>query len=268
MEGSEPQQPSAVADLSENSSSDSSCNGEAADASPPVDAFDNTTTTWGLIDITKGRDSSVRIEMPYFPIQEPLESHDGPLSSQSSEPRDSCRAKEAEPEKDPLRVLDVSSWSSPEVLRKDATLEPQPSFPLTPCSGALSLPSAIASPQPGADSLLQADTSELHCYPGRSAAGPAPQWAGALPADHHHHHMESTAAVGASRSAPLSVPMGTCHSSAIVGSPACAGALWLWWQDPRGHSGVSSMSHLSNPPGVSADANTLQQSQRPICWSD
>uniref|UniRef100_A0A8C5ZLA1 Pericentrin n=1 Tax=Marmota marmota marmota TaxID=9994 RepID=A0A8C5ZLA1_MARMA len=194
--GSEPQQPSAAASPSENSSSESSCDGEAADASPPVAAFALPTTPWGLIGSTKGRHSLVRMEMPCFPTREPSEAQDEPLSSQTSDPSKSCHAKEAEPEKDPLRVLDLSSWSSPEVLRKDATLDPQPSFPLTPCSGALSLPSVMASPQPGADSLLQADMSELHCYPGGSAAGPALQWAGALPAEHHHHHhhMESTAA--------------------------------------------------------------------------
>ncbi|XP_076724099.2 pericentrin isoform X3 [Callospermophilus lateralis] len=194
--GSEPQQPLAVASLSENSSSESSCDGEAADASPPVNAFALPVTPWGLTGNTKGRDSLVRMEMPCFPTQEPSGARDEPLSSQTSDPSESCHAKEAEPEKDPLRVLDLSSWSSPEVLRKDATLDPQPSFPLTPCSGALSLPSVMASPQPGADSLLQADMSELHCYPGGSAAGPGLQWAGALPADHHHHHhhMESTAA--------------------------------------------------------------------------
>ncbi|XP_071471063.1 pericentrin isoform X10 [Marmota flaviventris] len=194
--GSEPQQPSAAASPSENSSSESSCDGEAADASPPVAAFALPTTPWGLIGSTKGRHSLVRMEMPCFPTREPSEAQDEPLSSQTSDPSKSCHAKEAEPEKDPLRVLDLSSWSSPEVLRKDATLDPQPSFPLTPCSGALSLPSVMASPQPGADSLLQADMSELHCYPGGSAAGPVLQWAGALPAEHHHHHhhMESTAA--------------------------------------------------------------------------
>ncbi|XP_046295154.1 pericentrin isoform X12 [Marmota monax] len=192
--GSEPQQPSAAASPSENSSSESSCDGEAADASPPVAAFALPTTPWGLIGSTKGRHSLVRMEMPCFPTREPSEAQDEPLSSQTSDPSESCHAKEAEPEKDPLRVLDLSSWSSPEVLRKDATLDPQPSFPLTPCSGALSLPSVMASPQPGADSLLQADMSELHCYPGGSAAGPALQWAGALPAEQHHHHMESTAA--------------------------------------------------------------------------
>ncbi|XP_077651573.1 pericentrin isoform X11 [Urocitellus parryii] len=193
MGGPEPQQPSAVASLSENGSSESSCDGEEADASPPVDTFALPTTPWGLIGNTKGRDSLVRMEMPDTEAQD--EAQDEPLSSRTSDPSESCHAKEAEPEKDPLGVLDLSSWSSPEVLRKDATLDPQPSFPPTPCSGALSLPSVMASPQPGADSLLQADMSELHCYPGGSAAGPALQWAGALPADHHHHHpMESTAA--------------------------------------------------------------------------
>ncbi|XP_047421105.1 pericentrin isoform X4 [Sciurus carolinensis] len=191
--GSEPQQPLAAADPSENSSGGSSCDGEAAGASPPVDACDATTSTWGLVDVIKSRDSFVGSEMLYFSIQEALESQDGPLSSRTSEPGDSCHAEEAEPEKDLPGVLDLSSWSSPEALRKDATLEPQPGFPLTPCSGTLSLPSAVTSPQPGADSLLQADTSGLHCYPGGSAAGPAPQWAAAPPTDHHHHR-ESTAA--------------------------------------------------------------------------
>ncbi|XP_077900951.1 pericentrin isoform X10 [Ictidomys tridecemlineatus] len=229
MGGSEPQQPLAVASLSENSSSESSCSGEAADALPPVDAFALPMTPWGLIGNTKGRDSLVRMEMP------DTEGQDEPLSSRTSDPSESCHAKEAEPEKDPLGVLDLSSWSSPEVLRKDATLDPQPSFPPTPCSAALSLPSVMASPQPGADSLLQADMSELHCYPGGSAAGPALQWAGALPADHHHHHpMESTAAEkdvedfiatasnsqDTRRSSPLGLA-GDCDGSEHSGSLGC-----------------------------------------------
>lgn len=37
-----------------------------------------------------------------------------------------------------LRALDLSSWSSPELLRKDSTLELQPSLPLTPSMDLLS----------------------------------------------------------------------------------------------------------------------------------
>uniref|UniRef100_A0A2K5CQX1 Pericentrin n=1 Tax=Aotus nancymaae TaxID=37293 RepID=A0A2K5CQX1_AOTNA len=82
-------------------------------------------------------------------------------------------AREAGPRKAPVRMLDLSSWSSPEVLRKDWTLEPH-------------LPSADTSPRDRADvSLLQAQGPGLLCYPSASAAALTPKWAGSPPADLH-----------------------------------------------------------------------------------
>ncbi|EPY77860.1 pericentrin (kendrin)-like protein [Camelus ferus] len=72
--------------------------------------------------------------------------------------------------------MDLASWSSPEVARKDSTLEPMPSLPLTPCSDALSQRSLDTSLWDGTvTSLLQADQSGLLCYLGESTAGTAPR---------------------------------------------------------------------------------------------
>uniref|UniRef100_A0A8C5NXE5 Pericentrin (kendrin) n=1 Tax=Jaculus jaculus TaxID=51337 RepID=A0A8C5NXE5_JACJA len=145
------------------------CVAEETDPSPPVHAFNS------LIDVTKNQDSLIQSEMPGFPTQEKLVSQGGPLSSHTSVHTDSLYTEEAEPRKDPVRGLDLSSWSSPEVLRKDLTPEPQPSLlPLTPSTGTLSLHSASTSPKDWRDSLLGADLPELPCYPDESAAGQSP----------------------------------------------------------------------------------------------
>ncbi|XP_059244383.1 pericentrin [Mustela nigripes] len=57
--------------------------------------------------------------------------------------------------------MDLSSWSSPEVVRKDSTLEPAPSLPLTPCSDSLSLDASL---QDRTSASLQADQVELLGY--------------------------------------------------------------------------------------------------------
>ncbi|XP_069330976.1 pericentrin [Eulemur rufifrons] len=180
------QQPLASAFGSENSSSDGSHNGEESDKSPPVDAFAIDRTMRDLTDATKDQDYLIRNEMPDFPIQEKSELQDGSHSLPARVHGGALsRSDLAEPLKSPVRVLDLSSWSSPEVLRKDSALEPQPSLPLTPHSDVLSLRSADASLQDGTQaSLLLAAEPGLLGSPGVSAAGQAPPWAESPPADH------------------------------------------------------------------------------------
>nr|XP_012635533.1 pericentrin isoform X2 [Microcebus murinus] len=182
------QQPFASAFGLENSSSGGSHNGEETDTSPPVDAFDADKTMRDLTDAVKDENYLIRNEMPNFPIQETLELQDRPHSSPArvlGGARAPRRSDLAEPLKSPVRVLDLSSWSSPEVLRKDSALEPQPSLLLTPRSDVLSLRSADASLQDGTQaSLLLASEPGLLCHPGVSAAGQAPPWAGSPLADH------------------------------------------------------------------------------------
>ncbi|XP_036023217.1 pericentrin isoform X2 [Onychomys torridus] len=173
--------------LPENGSSNNCHNDEGSNVSPPVDAFNAARTTWDVIDAVKNnQDLLVPIEMPSFPTQEPLTPQGGPLSSQISVHSDSLDTEEAEPQKDSVRALDLSSWSSPEVLRKDSTLEPQHSLPLTPRTGPVSLHSADTSSQDWTDPLLLADASGLLCYPGKSATGQAPLWVLAPSAENHH----------------------------------------------------------------------------------
>ncbi|XP_052020406.1 pericentrin isoform X3 [Apodemus sylvaticus] len=188
METSGLQQP----DLSENGSSDRCHNGGASKPSPPDDVLDTAKTTWDVIDIIKNQDLLVQIEMPDFPTQEKLTSQGGPFSSQSAVHRDSLLTEEAEPQKDTVRALDLSLWSSPEVLRKDSSLEPQHSLPLTPGMGPGSLHSVDISSPDWTDPLLQADVSGLLCYPGKPATGQAPLWAVAPSAEKHHAERAAT----------------------------------------------------------------------------
>uniref|UniRef100_A0A2K5NCR0 Pericentrin n=1 Tax=Cercocebus atys TaxID=9531 RepID=A0A2K5NCR0_CERAT len=181
--------PLASAHLLENSWSDGSCDGEEPDTSAPTDACVASAATGGVTDVIKNRDSLIPDEMPDSPIQEKSECQDRSLSSPTSMLGGSCRqshAAEAGPRKSPVGVLDLSSWSSPEVLRKDWTLEPRPSLPVTPHSGALSLCSADTSLRDRADtSLPQPQGPGLLCSPGVSAAALALQWAESPPADDH-----------------------------------------------------------------------------------
>uniref|UniRef100_A0A2K5S9Z1 Pericentrin n=1 Tax=Cebus imitator TaxID=2715852 RepID=A0A2K5S9Z1_CEBIM len=183
--------PVASAHLLESRWSDGSHDGEEPDKSAPVDVCDANTATGELTDVIKRQDSLVPDEVPDSPIQEKSECQDRPCSSPTSllgGPHQQGRAMEARPWKGPVRMLDLSSWSSPEVLRKDSTLEPQPSLPLTPHSGALSLCSADTSPRDRVDaSLLQAQGPGLLCYPSVSSAAAllAPKWARSPPGDHH-----------------------------------------------------------------------------------
>lgn len=182
--------------LSENGSSNNCHNNEENSVSPPVDGFNIAKTTWDLIDVIQSQDLLTQSEMPSFPPQETLTLQGGPLSSQISVHTDPLHTEEAKPHKDPVRALDLSSWSSPEVLRKDSSLEPQHSLPLTPHTDTVSLHSVDTSSQGWTDSLLLADASGLLCYPGRSAAGQAPLWVLAPSAE--NRHVERPAAVGVS----------------------------------------------------------------------
>ncbi|XP_013361238.1 PREDICTED: pericentrin isoform X2 [Chinchilla lanigera] len=175
--GSGFQQPSALTYLPENSSNASSHGRAEADILPPVDSLNSDKSTWDLTDVIKNQDSLIGNEMPNSPTQEKIEPKDGCLSLQISVHGGSLHAEEAEPLKDPGKVLDLSSWSSPEVLRKDSSLEPRPSIPLTPFSGAVSLCSAEASPKDPIPWLLQ---SNLGGSPGEQT----PLWTATLPSDH------------------------------------------------------------------------------------
>uniref|UniRef100_A0A8D2FGQ9 Pericentrin n=1 Tax=Theropithecus gelada TaxID=9565 RepID=A0A8D2FGQ9_THEGE len=181
--------PLASAHLLESSWSDGSCDGEEPDTSAPTDACDASAATGGVTDVIKNRDSLIPDEMPDSPIQEKSECQDRSLSSPTSMLGSSCHqshAAEAGPRKSPVGMLDLSSWSSPEVLRKDWTLEPRPSLPVTPHSGALSLCSADASLRDRVDtSLPQPQGPGLLCSPGVSTAALALQWAESPPADGH-----------------------------------------------------------------------------------
>lgn len=218
METSGLQQP----DLSENGSSDRCHNGDESKLSPPDDMLDAAKTTWDVIDIIKNQDLLVQIEMPDFPTQEKLTSQGGPFSSQAGVHRDPLLPEDAGPQKDAVRALDLSSWSSPEVLRKDPSLEPQHSLSLTPGVGPVSLHSVDISSPDWTDPLLQADVSGLLCYPGKPATGQAPLWAEAPSAE--KHHVERAATVGVSpHSLVQTFVGGQCfrrvhHSKAIVGS--------------------------------------------------
>uniref|UniRef100_A0A9L0IR18 Pericentrin n=1 Tax=Equus asinus TaxID=9793 RepID=A0A9L0IR18_EQUAS len=200
-EDSESQQPLAFPHALESSSSDSSKNSEQTDRSPPIDAFNIDKTSCDLIDIIGNQDSLLRNELPKVPVEDKIDLQDGSLCLQASlhsSSRDLTHTEGAEPLKNVLRAMELSSWSSPEVIRKDSTLEPPPSLPLTPCSDALSQRSPDASLRDRiSTSLLQADQSGLLCYPVRSAAETAPRWAESLlaidRAPSADHHVQRTA---------------------------------------------------------------------------
>ncbi|XP_064333310.1 pericentrin [Camelus dromedarius] len=173
------QQALASSHVLENSLSDGSSNSEETGSSPPVDAFSVDTTTWDLVDAVGSQGSWLRSGMLDAPTVEQVAAQEGSLCSQVGSLRclpDPAHAEGPEPLKLGLRTMDLASWSSPEVARKDSTLEPMPSLPLTPCSDALSQRSLDTSLWDGTGtSLLQADQSGLLCYPGESTAGMAPR---------------------------------------------------------------------------------------------
>ncbi|XP_006894104.1 PREDICTED: pericentrin [Elephantulus edwardii] len=121
--------------------------------------------------------------------QEKMELQGSPPSSKASLQNNSERV---EPFKSTLQAIDLSSWGSPEVVRKDSSLDPPPSLPLTPCPDTAGLHSLSSS-------ILQVDDSGLLCYPVPTAKDKALLWAGYplavdTPLSTDHHHVERTAA--------------------------------------------------------------------------
>ncbi|XP_047654521.1 pericentrin isoform X3 [Phacochoerus africanus] len=179
MEDFKFQQALASLHVLENSLSGSSSDGEETHGSPPVSVCSDDDTTWDLTDVTGNQDALIKNKTPDDPMAEPVASQDGSGSLRESWhgcSHDLANTEGPEPVKNMLRTMDLSSWSSPEVARKDSTLEPLPSLPLTPCSDALSQRSLDTSLWDGPSTwLLQADQSGLLCYPDESAAGMAPR---------------------------------------------------------------------------------------------
>uniref|UniRef100_G1P9H7 Pericentrin n=1 Tax=Myotis lucifugus TaxID=59463 RepID=G1P9H7_MYOLU len=193
------QQSLAFSHVLENSLNGSS-NGEETDKLPPVDEFNTNKIAQDVIDIIGNQDSLIRNEMPNVPMEDKVDLQDGSLCLQVSLPsssRDLTYTEEAEPLKNALSAMDLSSWSSPEVVRKDSMLEPSPSLPLTPCLDVLSQHSLDISLRERTNaSMLQADQSGLLCSLGGSAPEKAPCWAEsslaadrAPSADPHVHRM-------------------------------------------------------------------------------
>ncbi|XP_014405447.1 PREDICTED: pericentrin isoform X1 [Myotis brandtii] len=194
------QQQLAFSHVLENSLNGSSSNGEETDKLPPVDEFNTNKIAQDVIDIIGNQDSLIRNEMPNVPMEDKVDLQDGSLCLQVSLPsssRDLTYTEEAEPLKNALSAMDLSSWSSPEVVRKDSMLEPSPSLPLTPCLDVLSQHSLDISLRERTNaSMLQADQSGLLCSLGGSAPEKAPCWAEsslaadrAPSADPHVHRM-------------------------------------------------------------------------------
>lgn len=173
------QQPLALSHVLENSLSDSFSTGEEADRSPP--AFND--ITWDLVDVIGNQESWMSSEMPAASMGENEGFQEGARVSLLTGCSDLPLSQGPEPLKNALSTLDAS-WGSPEVVRKDSTLELLPSLPLTPCSAA---------------SLLQADQSGLLCSPGGSAAVKGPAWSESPAADRAPsatQHVQRTAVVG------------------------------------------------------------------------
>ncbi|XP_030878372.1 pericentrin-like, partial [Leptonychotes weddellii] len=161
----------------ENSSSDSSSHSEGTGKSPLVDAFHSDKTTCDLIDLSGSQDPLIKNEMSNVAMEDEVDLQDGSLCLQAgfhAGCHDLTHTEGPGPLKNTLRAVDLSSWSSPEVVRKDSTLEPVPSLPLTPCSDALSLDASL---QDRTSALVQADHLELLWSLGGSATGKASRWA-------------------------------------------------------------------------------------------
>ncbi|XP_027437530.2 pericentrin isoform X8 [Zalophus californianus] len=161
----------------ENSSSDSSSDGEETGKSTLVDAFHSDKTMCDLIDLSGNQDPLIKNEMSNVAMEDQVDLQDGSLCLQAgfhAGCHDLTHIEGPGPLKNALRAVDLSSWSSPEVVRKDSTLEPVSSLPLTPCSDALSLDASL---QDRTGASVQADHLELLWSLGGSAAGKASRWA-------------------------------------------------------------------------------------------
>lgn len=222
-------QPLGSPHASEGSLSDSCSSSEESDTPPPDDVLSVSDITWGLTGVLGNQGSWVRHGMPGVPPEEKADLRDASLClhvSSHGGTRDLTHSGGPGPLRDALGTGDLSSWSSPEVVRKDSTLELLPSLPVTPCSDALSQRSPDASlGDRRSTSLLQADLWGLLCSPGGSATVKAPCWTEApsatdrtLSADHHVQRMAVVGGLpqGLSRGGvrtvlgPQCVPMGLC----------------------------------------------------------
>ncbi|XP_075398289.1 pericentrin isoform X3 [Tenrec ecaudatus] len=181
-------QPSAhLAPALENSSNDVSQSDESSDRSPPADTSDTYRPTWGLMEATEHPAASTQTGTS-VPTHENIETQSSPFSLKAGLQN---RSAGMAPFRSPVKTIDLSSWGSPEIVRRDSSLEPPPIL-LTPCSDATGLCS------PGS-SVLQADSSGLLCYPVPTAKGSALPWTGSPHAldtslSTAHHHVERTAA--------------------------------------------------------------------------
>ncbi|XP_023594868.1 pericentrin [Trichechus manatus latirostris] len=151
----------------ENSFSEVSCSDESTDRSTPADVSNTHRTTWDVTEVIEYPDVLTGTGTSNVPIREKMEPQGSPLSLKTGLQSSS---QGAEPPRSPVRAMDLS-WGSPEVVRRDSSLEPPPSLPLTPCSDAAGLRS------PGS-SLLQAGDSGRLCYTVPTAKGRALPWAG------------------------------------------------------------------------------------------
>lgn len=222
-------QPLDFSHVSEDSLSDSCSNSEGSDTPPPDDTLSVSEITWGLTGVFGNQGSWVRNEMPGVLPEEKADLRGTSLClhvSSHGGTRDLTHSGGPGPLRDALGAGDLSSWSSPEVVRKDSTLELLPSLPVTPCSEALSQRSLDTSlGDRRSTSLLQADPWGLLCSPGGSATVKAPCWTETpsatdrtLSAD---HHVQRVAVVGGLPQGlswggvrtvlgPQCVPMGPC----------------------------------------------------------
>ncbi|ELK03604.1 Pericentrin [Pteropus alecto] len=189
-------QPLDFSHVSEDGLSDSCSNSEGSDTPPPDDTLSVSEITWGLTGVFGNQGSWVRNEMPGVLPEEKADLRGTSLClhvSSCGGTWDLTHSGGPGPLRDALGAGDLSSWSSPEVVRKDSTLELLPSLPVTPCSEALSQRSLDTSlGDRRSTSLLQADPWGLLCSPGGSATVKAPCWTETpsatdrtLSADHH-----------------------------------------------------------------------------------
>ncbi|XP_049731033.1 pericentrin isoform X3 [Elephas maximus indicus] len=189
LEGSTHSQPLArVTPALENSLSSVSCSSESTDRLTPADTSNTQETTWGVTEVNEHLDVLTGTRTSNVPIREKMEPQGSPFSLKTGLQSSS---EGVEPVRTPARAMDLS-WGSPEVVRRDSSLEPPLNLPLTPCSDATGLSS------PGC-SLLQADDSGLLCYPVPTAKGRALPWVGYplavdTPLSTDHHHVERTTA--------------------------------------------------------------------------
>nr|KAF6394481.1 hypothetical protein HJG63_010435 [Rousettus aegyptiacus] len=194
------QEPRDSPPVAEDGLSDSGSDGEGSGPPPPDGALGVSAITWGLTGVFGNQLSWLRYEMPSVPPEEKADLRGASLCSHVSSrgsTRDLTYSGGPGPLRDALGAGDLSSWSSPEVVRKDSTLELLPSLPVTPRSDALSQRSLDTSlGDQRSSSLLQADLWGLLGSPDGSAAVKAPCWTETplatdrtLSADHHVQHM-------------------------------------------------------------------------------